>query len=173
MFQVNDYVVYGKYSVCKVVDICTPPFDGVDKTIKYYMLKPMSEKGSTIYTPVENNKVSMRNIMTKEEAMELIDKFPEMEMISVENEKSRELCYRNSLLKGDCEELFKMIKTLFIRREERLASGKKMSTTDEKYLRQAEDSLFEELSFAFGWSKEKVKDYFIQKIKKLGDFSYL
>ena len=78
----------------------------------------MSEKGSTIYTPVENNKVSMRNIMTKEEAMELIDKFPEMEMISVENEKSRELCYRNSLLKGDCEELFKMIKT-FIYKERR------------------------------------------------------
>ena len=65
-----------------------------------------------------------------------------------------------------------MIKTLFIRREERLASGKKMSTTDEKYLRQAEDSLFEELSFAFGWSKEKVKIILFKKLK-LGDFSYL
>jgi hypothetical protein len=34
MFHENDYVVYGKYSVCKIDSICTPSFEGIDNTIK-------------------------------------------------------------------------------------------------------------------------------------------
>lgn len=167
MFQVNDYVVYGKYCVCRVEDICTPPFEVVDNNTKYYVLKPIGIKGNTIYTPVENNMAVLRSIMTKEEAMDLIHKVPELDTIIVESEKCREMLYRNSMSKGDSEELMKLIKTIHFRKEECLANGKKVSSTDEKYLRLAEESLFGELSCTFGISIDEVKNFFIQQVKQL------
>lgn len=167
MFQVNDYVVYGKNGVCKIDDICMQPFDGADKNIKYYVLKPVNTKGGTIYTPVENNKVAMRNIMTKDEAMDLIHKVPVMDPISVDNEKYRETYYRNSMLTGDSEELIKVIKTIFLRKQKNIEAGKKMSATDEKYLRQAEESLYGELAYTFKLSEDEVKDYFIKQVKQI------
>lgn len=167
MFQVNDYVVYGKNGVCKIIDICIQPFEGADKDTEYYVLKPVNSKGSTIYTPVENNKVVMRNIMTREEAMDLIHKVPGMDPISVENDKYREIQYRNSMLTGDGEELIKVIKTIFLRKKKNMEAGKKMSATDEKYLRQAEESLYGELSYTFKLSEDEVKDYFIEQVKQI------
>lgn len=167
MFQVNDYVVYGKYCVCRLEDICTPSFEVADNSVKYYVLKPIGAKGNTIYTPVENNKAVMRNIMTQDEAMELIHKVPDLDTIHVDNEKNREVRYRDSISKGDSVELIKLIKTIFLRKEECLAKGKKFSSTDEKYLHQAEESLFGELSITFGLTAEEVKDYFIQQVKLL------
>lgn len=167
MFQVNDYVIYGKNGVCNIIDICIQPFEGADKNTEYYVLKPVNSKGSTIYTPVENNKVVMRNIMTREEAMDLIHKVADMDPISVENDKYREAQYRNSMMTGDSEELIKIIKTIFIRKQKSIEAGKKMSATDEKYLRQAEDSLYGELSYTFELSEDEVKDYFIEQVRLL------
>jgi CarD family transcriptional regulator len=167
MFQVNDYVIHGKYCVCKIVDICTPPFETSDNNSKYYVLKTVGVNGNTIYTPVENDRVVMRHIMTKEEAMELIHKVPILDTIEVENEKNRETHYRNMMSKGDSVELIKLIKTIVLRKEMCLTNGKKFSATDDKYLRLAEESLYGELSCTFGLSTDEVKEYFIQEVKQL------
>ena len=66
----------------------------------------------------------------------------------------------------DCEELVKIIKTLYLRKQQRLGSGKKVTVVDEKYFRQAEDKLYEELAYALGMEKKQVGTYISQHMEE-------
>ena len=60
MFQVNDMVLYGTNGVCKVVDIDERDCGG--RMVEYYILKPIYAANSTIFVPVNNEKLtSMMN----------------------------------------------------------------------------------------------------------------
>ena len=52
-----------------------------------------------------------------------------------------------------------IIKTLYIRRMDREARGRKITSTDEKYLKIAENWLYSEMSLALGVPKEEMEDY--------------
>ena len=68
MFKVNDYIIYGNFGVCQVTDIGVREEE--DNKL-FYTLVPCNMAGSTILTPVDNEHVVMRAIMTKEEALEI------------------------------------------------------------------------------------------------------
>ena len=70
MYQVGDLIVYGGTGVCRVMEV-GPQTGGR----LYYTLEPVY--GSCrIFTPVENSKVLMRPIVTRQEAERLIDEIP-------------------------------------------------------------------------------------------------
>ena len=71
MFKTGDYIHYSTNGLCRVEEVTTLDFDGADRSRLYYRLVPVEGKGSTIFTPVDNPKVSMRLAMTREEAEEL------------------------------------------------------------------------------------------------------
>ena len=167
MFEINEYIVYAENGVCVVDDICTPPISGVDKNKKYYVLHPLFSKGCKIYTPVENEKVVMRKILLKKEAMELIDHIPAIENIEVANERFREDYYKKAMRSFSGQEWIKVIKTLYNRKEERKVDGKALTATDERYLRMAEECLHGELSISLGIPKEQVEDYIDKRVRKL------
>lgn len=66
MFSKNEYIIYGSTGVCKIIDIVKKKF-GFNKEREYYILKPAYDTNSTIYAPIDNDKISIRKIMTKEE----------------------------------------------------------------------------------------------------------
>lgn len=167
MFQRNEYIVYEKYGVCIVADICNPPIPGADKSQLYYVLHPMSTPNQTIYTPVDSNKVLIRRILTKEEVLELISRIPSIETIWTANEKYREDNYKKAMRTYDTVEWIRIIKTLYLRKEERKAEGKAVTSTDERYLKTAETHLYEELSMALGIPMNEVEAYIAGRIKEL------
>ena len=57
------------------------PIDKLDKKRKYYILEPVFEKGSTIYTPVDNDKIVMRKILDEKAAKLLIGRIPDIETV--------------------------------------------------------------------------------------------
>ena len=56
----------------------------------------------------------------------------------------------------DCIEWVRLIKCIYNRKIKRIESGKKITATDEKYMRLAEEALYSELAIALGISKNKV-----------------
>ena len=54
MFKKGELIICGGHGVCRVIDITDNPVDRLDKKRKYYLLEPVFEKTSTIYTPVDN-----------------------------------------------------------------------------------------------------------------------
>lgn len=167
MFQMNDYVVYGGSGVCKVAKIGSLDINGIDKNKLYYTLDPIYTKGSLVYTPINNTKVIMRKIITKDEARELIDDIPNIETIWIGDDKKRELVYKESMKKYDCLEWVKIIKTLYLRKQKRIEEGKKITNTDEKYLHKAEDCLYGELAITLEIPKDKMEKIIIERVEQL------
>ncbi len=156
MYNVNDMVVYGNQGVCEVVNIGTLSMSMVDRKKKYYTLRPVFQREAAVYVPVDNVTAVMRPVISKEEAEALISKIPDIEYAWISNEEERETQYKDALRTCDCEELVKMIKTLFKRKKTRLDEGKKVTVVDERYIRQAENQLYEELAYALGIDKKAI-----------------
>lgn len=150
MFEKGEYVVYGQNGICKVSEITSLDMSGIDKEKQYYVLLPLSAKGSTIYCPTDNTKLVLRNVLSKEEAWELIDEIPDIEELWIMNEKMRENDYKQAIRSGNLKELIRIIKTLYLRKQERIAVCKKMTSTDDKYFHMAEERLYSELALAIG-----------------------
>ena len=72
MFQVNDVVIYGHHGVCEITEIGKLKMPMADQEKLYYTLRPVYHKESAVYAPVENRKIIMRSVITKEEAEEYV-----------------------------------------------------------------------------------------------------
>ncbi len=167
MFEKGEYVVYGTTGVCEVTDITTLNMKGVTKNRLYYVLNPCHQKESKIFTPVDSDKTIIRAILTKDEASSLIEDIPEIEEFVTSDDKQREEKYKATIRSCESRDLVKVIKTLYMRKQERLAQGKKTTALDEKYLKLAEENLYSELSIALDVSKEKMEKYISDKMVEL------
>lgn len=167
MFNVGDYIVYGVNGVCKVEEIGSLDSGNLPKDRVYYTLLPVYLKGSKIFTPADNKKVLMRPVLNKDEAMELIDDIRNIDALWITDEKKRENDYRDALKKCDCKELVRIIKTIYSRKQGRIAEGKKMTMGDEKYFHMAEESLYGELAIPLNMDKEEVKYFITDRVDNL------
>ncbi|MCI5649260.1 MAG: CarD family transcriptional regulator [Fusicatenibacter sp.] len=164
MFEKGEYIVYGTTGICRVEDITTMDMAGVPRDRLYYVLSPFRQKESRIFTPVDNQKTVMRPVISREEAMQLIDSMPDIEELWIPNEKMREELYKEALRSCDCKEWVRIIKTLYTRKKKRAHAGKKMPATDERYFRAAEENLYSELSIPLGISPAEVETYITKRL---------
>ena len=67
----------------------------------------------------------------------------------------------------DCRQWVRIIKTLYFRKKERIAQGKKVTSVDEHYLKLAENQLYGELSVVMGMEKDELEDFILQRISSL------
>ena len=74
MFSIGQYVSCGNKGVCTIENVTTLDISGVDKKKMYYILKPYYMAASTVYVPVDSSATSIRLILTREEAQELLEK---------------------------------------------------------------------------------------------------
>ncbi|MDO4260748.1 MAG: CarD family transcriptional regulator [Eubacteriales bacterium] len=166
MFEKGEYIVYGHNGICRVEDITHLSLSGADKERIYYVLVPLNSSGSVIYYPADKENSKARRTMTAEEALELLDEIQGIEQMCVLNEKLREEIYKKALYSGDCREWVAIIKTLYLRRQDRLHSGKRVAAVDERYLKMAEEALYSEMAFAMGRKKEEMEDVITDHIRR-------
>lgn len=164
MFEKGEYVVCGSKGVCLVEDITTLDISGVDRERQYYILKPVYVAGSTVYLPVDATRESIRRILSKEEAKELIHVIPEIPLITITNDKLLEQEYRGCIRSNNCKEWIKIIKTIYLRKQKRIEAGRKVTAVDAKYFRLAEDNLYGELAVSLGMPREEVESYITGEI---------
>lgn len=170
MFKIGDYVICGNKGVCIVENITTLDIAGVDKEREYYILKPLYMGGSTVYVPVDSPKESMRSVLKREEAQRLIEEIPKIPLLVITNEKLTEQLYKDCIKTNSCEDLVKMIKTIYLRKQKRLQAGRKVTAVDARYFNMAEDNLYGELAVALDMDRKAVEGYITEIIngRKVG-----
>lgn len=166
VFIKGEYVVSGSKGVCLVEDITTLDISGVDRKREYYILKPVYMAGSTVYVPVDTAEESMRKVLTQEMAEALIKSIPQIPLITITNDKLLEQEYRSCMKENSCESLIKMIKTIYLRKQKRLESGRKVTAVDSKYFRLAEDNLYGELAISLDMPRKEVEHYIVEEMDK-------
>ena len=167
MFEIGELIIYGGNGVCRVEKIGPIDTGMGTKGRMYYTLNPLKNKDSRIFTPVDNEKVIMRPTMTKEDALALIDQIQNVETLWIGDERRRETEYKEAVRKCDCREYVKIIKTIYLRKEARLADGKKVTAVDERYYAIAEENLYGELAVALGMDRDQTKTFVEQRVKEL------
>lgn len=161
MFDVGDYIVYGHNGICKVVDITHPDIAGPDNTRLYYVLVPEKTRDTKLFCPADNDKIAIRRIVTAEEANEILHESPEISPLVVENERNRDDDYKTVMKSSDLRQWVQIVKALLIRKKEREENGKKITLTDERYLKMAEEGLYSELALATGYDREEIKEQIV------------
>ena len=167
MFQVNDVIIYGAQGVCKITGTEEKSISGVKKN--YFILKPVNDKGPTIFAPTDNELVlkKMRRLLTKDEIHQLIDSMPDENAVWVENENERKELYKNILAKGDHLALIKMIKAIYAHKKERETEGKRLHMHDEHFFKDAEQILYNEFQYVLDISgREDLTDYIFARLEK-------
>ena len=161
MYKVNDYVVYKK-SVCKVKEIKNNKLNGID----YYILVPIDDDSLIIDVPVDNRMGYLRDVISKKETEELINSIPNIEPLDNIDDKYIEKTYKD-LIGGDYKDLFKIIKTSYLRNEMRSKNNRRPSEKDLNYFNQAEKYLYNELSISLNMSFDDTKNYIVTRVQEL------
>ena len=97
----------------------------------------------------------------------MIDRIPQLEQIGVTEEKLREQVYKECMRSCDCVNWIRMMKTLYLRRQERVRQGKKVTATDERYYRLAEDNLFTEFSISLELPRQQVQGFITERLERV------
>ncbi|MGN0352569.1 MAG: CarD family transcriptional regulator [Roseburia sp.] len=164
MFEKGEYVVYGTKGVCQVEDITHVDMPGADKDRLYYVLCPVHNTSGKIFSPVDNQKIVMRRVITAEEAKELIAEIPSIEEIWITDERAREAKYKEAMQSCNYKDWVGIIKTLYMRKQRRIAQGKKVTALDEKYLHLVESELYDELSIALNVPANQMEQHIREQI---------
>lgn len=165
MFKIDDYIMYGMTGVCKVVDITSEKFINNEQR-KYYVLSPIYSNNTIIKTPVDNDKVSMRKIVSKNKVDSLINDLPNMETLWIDDEKIRSVQFKSILKSGKCEELIKLIRSIYFNKEYIKSNGKKLHQADDNIMKEAERLLNEEFAVILSISPDEVTSYISSHIPK-------
>lgn len=158
MKKIGDFIVY-KHDVCEIIDIKEKYLNSMD----YYILSPILDKSLQIRVPVDST--LFRSLISKDEVQELINKIPSIPPINA-NDKLLETEYKNLLRHGTHEDLIKIIKTTYLRNQNRLENKKKIGEKDQFYFNKAEEYLYHEFAIILGITIDDVKDYITENIKK-------
>ena len=163
MFQIGDYVVSSANGICKIDGEIEQDWSGEKRL--YFVLSPIREEGAKVYIPVENADQRVRKAMTRQDAQELINKLKATPELPIENEKFCEKEYKTAIYSQDPLQIVRMIKTIYARKQQRVAQGKKTTTVDDRYFKIAIHTLHSELAYAWDCREEEVEAKIIEAIE--------
>ncbi|OYX43770.1 hypothetical protein B7Y94_00960 [Candidatus Saccharibacteria bacterium 32-49-12] len=161
MAKSGDIVVYRR-DVCRVKDLIKKYRNDED----YYVLLPLNDETLTVYVSVENAAKLFRPVISREEAEELISKIPSIEPVEV-GDRMIENVYRDLIHSNEHEDLVRVIKTAYLRSEEKLQKGLRRSEKDKTYFRMAEKILYSELSVCLEKTYNETEEYVVSQVRLL------
>ena len=167
MFQINDVIIYGTQGVCRITGTEEKCVSGKKRT--YFVLKPVGDKGATIFVPTDNEAVlrKMRRLLTKDEIHQLIDSMERENAPWEENENLRKEQFKAILAKGDHWELIQMIKGIYGYKKAREAEGKRLHMADERFFKDAEQILYNEFQYVLDLKdREELMQYIVARLEK-------
>ena len=155
-YRVNDTVMHGMQGVFIIEEIADKEFNGTKSL--YYVLKNVENERSTVFVPVNSEAATdkMRRVLSTGEVYSLIKNMPNIDADWIENDRERRERFKQIIFKGNSTELVKLIKSLYERRRLQKEKGKRLNTTDERFMKDAEKVLYEEIAHVMDISTEEV-----------------
>ncbi|MBR3837171.1 MAG: hypothetical protein IKJ74_03410 [Clostridia bacterium] len=146
MFQLGETVRYGIAGLCCVQEICAMKVGGQSQ--EYYVLKPLLKAGSLVYVPVANEALVAKMLppLTALEAEEALEAVSKMEPEWIRDFRKRSEFSKKALNSGDPRAVLFLMKNICFHKSTALGDGKRIHTTDDYFLKDAENLIFTEFS---------------------------
>ena len=164
-FEKEQYVVYGKMGVCRVVDRQRLSFGGAEKT-EYYILAPLRDERSSVYVPCDNEMLMarLRPLLTRDEIDSILSSVSDEAVAWIEDRGERATRFRAIVSKGDRRQIVRLVRCLYEKKQERLQNGKNLSAADEATLQDCVRLVEEEFVLALGITPAEVSDYIRERM---------
>lgn len=155
MFNIGQNVLYGANGVCCITDITNKNIAGND--IEYYVLKPIYSDSSTYFLPTHSSggQSKIREVISENELNEIISHLPEIDGW-IEDKNERCELFKNIILHADCAQLIRLIRAILDHEKVQQSKGKHLHIVDEKFLKEAEKMVFDEISIVLHIQRENV-----------------
>jgi len=165
MFKAGECIVYSTIGVCRIVDIRFEKFRGSEAQ-EYYVLKPYFDSNSITYVSTSDEELlaKMRPVLTREAIDDLIRNMPHEESIWISDDRERDREYSVKVRSGDSRELVKLIRTLYLEKERKKGTGKRLNSTDLRIMTAAEKLLHEEFAVVLGIEPKDVVPHILAQL---------
>lgn len=110
---------------------------------------------STLFVPVDSDKIVLQKMPTKDEIIELIKSVSVESIEWIDNSTLRKDTFMHIIYNGDTKDIVALIAKLHMRKKEVETAGKKFSATDSKILKEAEKRVYQEFSYVLN-TDEKI-----------------
>ena len=154
MFEINDKVVHSREGLSTIVNKVTMG----DR--EYFVVHADKGSGENIYVLITNTANIIRPIMSKEEAIGVLDYIKTVKAEFISNTKQRRDQYKKRLLSGSVQDLAYLATQLYFFNYYN-ANGQlvKLGPTDVQMLKDAEKILFDEFALSFNIPRDDVREY--------------
>ena len=116
-------------------------------------------KDYRMYVPMESQDQILRSVMTREQALDLIDRMKDLSSFPETNPRERKLRFQSIINSGDRREIFRVIKSLIEYRNKRKKINKPFSDFDTRLLKNLETMVVNEMSVALQIPPSSVADF--------------
>ena len=137
MYSIGEIVLYGSNGVCEITEITTKKI-GKD-SIEYYVLKPVCSDSSTLFVS------RMRVVLSSDEIKDILSQKTDNE-IWIDNKAERCEKIKEIISGGDCMKLVELIRRMHFHSNLQLKKGRRLHITDERFLKEAEKMVCDEVS---------------------------
>lgn len=157
MPKIGETVRYGQSGLCKIEGTCEKEIAGVLQ--EYFMLTPLFKKGSTVFVPCGNEELLQKMCppLTEEEIPALLARAAEAEAEWIRDFRRRSEASKKALSSCDRMDALLLIKSICTHRKEMQGKGARVHTTDDYFLKDAEQLVFSEISYVQNRSYEDVE----------------
>jgi len=157
MFNIHEVVMHNTLGICEVRGIEQRSVVGRPAK-EYYILHSLYDEDNTAFVPVEGCERLMRFPMQKTEIIELIEEMPNLCSKWIDETRARKDSYTQTIREGNPHKLVAMIRSLYLKDEERKKIGKRINDADARQQAQAIKILHQEMAYGLGIGVDEVPD---------------
>lgn len=167
MYQIDELVSYGTEGVCRVAELCEMKIGG--RRGQYYVLKPVFRESATVYVPLDNPCLlaRMRRLHSIAEIDTILHDAAELPLRWIDDANERRQEYGRLLTANDSAQIVRLIRLLYLRRQELEAAGKHLRSNDEQLLHEAEKLIHDELSVVLQIPRQDVPAYIRSRVEAM------
>ncbi len=159
MLEVGKIMVHKAHGICTIKEILQ--IGGND----YYKLVPSFDEGMSIFVPVSKEKEFLREVLTKDQADELVTYMNSIDNTIIDDTKERRDSFHKKLSSGNLKEIAYMCYKLYLLKKVKLNSNAKFCLTDSVMFDKAHKMLFDELALAYKIDRDKIVDFVRLKLQ--------
>ena len=156
-YEIGDRVIYRAEGICEITDIRVEAFAGGEKS-EYYILSPQNDPNSTVYVPVNNERLTsmIRHILSESEIHELIAERKSERLAWISDSRARNTYFKEILSICDRRDVIVLLQTVRDKIAQNDAEGKKSGTTETNAMYRASRLLRDEFSPAISLRSDEA-----------------
>ena len=155
MFRVGEILRYGQAGVCRVEEIKMMDAGGGEQ--EYFVLKPLFKNGAMLFVPSSNEGLvgRMCPLLTPEEIEAIQAEISRRPAEWIRDFRSE--AFKKALASSDRRDALFLMKCIYAHKRKLRAEGKGIHTTDDYFLKDAEQLIFSEFSMVLEKSVSLVE----------------